>query len=291
MSLGCRASLQRPPTSAGQQPGCAGHPINAEDAFGLDKSGFRSPKFKPWCASARRHRLQFDYFSWIAPGTTTHYRTHRIPRCGAAARRSRGFRPVAFARFGISYEYSFLHSEKYEVAATIGINDTDISARRAGSRLQTRHVDQTEDQAGPFPTVGIGRDLCRQQAFYFDGRAQYMKVRVDHLDGSLGIYEADALYRLRPNISFALGYSMLRGQPRSRRRPRQAGLFQFQFEGSGIFRQDRLSRQSRRAAGAGAGCGMAGCGVARSTENSTRLFAAAALFQSARREDCRLRAG
>ncbi len=66
--------------------------------------------------------------------------------------------------------------------------------------------------------------------FYVDGRAQYFKVRVDDLDGSLGIYEIDALYRLRPNISFALGYTMLRAELLSTQ-PKQSGFFNFNSKG------------------------------------------------------------
>ena len=43
--------------------------------------------------------------------------------------------------------------------------------------------------------------------FYVDGRAQYLKVNISNLDGSLGIYEFDVLYRYRPNVSFAVGYT------------------------------------------------------------------------------------
>jgi hypothetical protein len=61
-----------------------------------------------------------------------------------------------------------------------------------------------------------------------------MKVRVDDLDGSLGIYELDALYRLRPNISFALGYNMLRASLVSRQ-TKQAGFFDFNSKGPEFF--------------------------------------------------------
>ncbi len=70
---------------------------------------------------------------------------------------------LSIRTFSISYGYSFLHSDKYEVAATIGVNETDISAR-ARVHTATRHVDQTEDQAGPFPTVGLDATYVVQQA-------------------------------------------------------------------------------------------------------------------------------
>jgi hypothetical protein len=140
---------------------------------------------------------------------------------------------LSIRTFGITYGYSFLHGDRYEVAATIGISDTDISAR-ARVQTQARHVDQTEDQAGPVPTVGLNATYVVSKRFYLDGRAQYLKVRVDHLDGSLGIYEVDALYRLRPNISFALGYSMLKASLISRQ-TKQAGFFDFNSKGPEFF--------------------------------------------------------
>jgi hypothetical protein len=70
--------------------------------------------------------------------------------------------------------------------------------------------------------------------FYVDGRAQYLKVRIDDLDGTLGIYEFDALYRLRPNISFALGYTMFRANLTSAQ-PKQAGFFSFNSKGPEFF--------------------------------------------------------
>jgi hypothetical protein len=57
---------------------------------------------------------------------------------------------------------------------------------------------------------------------------------VDHLDGSVGIYELDALYRLRPNISFAMGYNVFRASLISRQ-TKQAGFFNFDSKGPEIF--------------------------------------------------------
>jgi hypothetical protein len=82
--------------------------------------------------------------------------------------------------------------------------------------------------------VGLDATYVLSKRFYFDGRAQYIKVRIDHLDGSLGIYEIDALYRLRPNISFALGYSSLRANLTSRQ-SKQAEFFNFNSNGPEAF--------------------------------------------------------
>jgi len=211
--------------------GISGTPVNAEDVFGLDKSDYEA-KIQAMVRVGERHRLRFDYFSLdrSASSTLTQPIVFRdvVLQPGDPLNSD-----LSIRTFGITYGYSFLHSDKYEVAATLGVSDTDISAR-ARVQTQTRHVDQTEDQAGPFPTVGLDASYVLSKRFYFDGRAQYLKVRVDHLDGSLGIYELDALYRLRPNISFALGYSMLRASLTSRQ-TNQAGFFDFNSKGPEFF--------------------------------------------------------
>ena len=211
--------------------GVPGTPINAEDQFGLAKSNYEA-KIQAMVRAGERHRLRFDYFSLdrTASMTMTQPIVFRdvVLQPGDPVNSD-----LSIRTFGITYEYSFLHSDRYEVAATIGINDTDISAR-ARVQTQARHVDQTEDHAGPIPTVGLDATYVVSKRFYFDARAQYLRVRIDDLDGSLGIYELDGLYRLRPNISFAVGYSSLRARLTSAQ-ARQGGMFNFNSSGPEIF--------------------------------------------------------
>jgi hypothetical protein len=211
--------------------GVTGTPVNAEDEFGLDKSDFE-PKFQAMVRVGERHRLRFDYFTLDRTGNTTIVSPiifrDVVLQPGDPLNTNLSMRTL-----GISYGYSFLHSDKYEVAFTIGINDTDISARGRVT-TPTRHVDQTEDQAGPFPTVGIDATYVVSKRFYFDGRGQYLKLSVDNLDGSLGLYELDVLYRLRPNISFAAGYNIVRADLTSTK-VSQAGFFNFDSKGPEVF--------------------------------------------------------
>jgi hypothetical protein len=179
-----------------------------------------------------RHRLRFNYFSLDRTGQTTV--TQPIVFRDVVLQTNDPLKSdLSIRTFGITYEYSFLHGDKYEVAATLGVNDTDISAR-ARVQTQARHVDQTEDQAGPIPTLGLDATYVLSKRFYFDARAQYFKVRIDQLDGSLGIYELDALYRLRPNISFALGYTSVRANLTSKQ-TKQSGFFNFNSSGPEAF--------------------------------------------------------
>jgi hypothetical protein len=212
--------------------GVAGTPINAEHDLGLDRSDFE-PKFQAMVRVGERNRLRFDYFTLdrtgntIIAGTPIVFRDVVLPT-GYPVQSDLNLRTL-----GISYGYSFLHSEKFEVAATVGINDTDISTR-ARISTATLHVDQREDQAGPFPTLGLDATYVVSQRFYFDARAQYFKIAIDHLDGSLGFYELDALYRFRPNVSFALGYTAVKAILDSRK-PSNSGYFDFDSKGPEFF--------------------------------------------------------
>ena len=211
--------------------GVTGTLVNAEDQFGLDKTDYEA-KIEAMVRVGERHRLRFDYFSLDRTGqqTVTEPIVFRdvVLQPGDPLDSN-----LSIRTFGINYEYSFLHSDRYEVAATIGVNDTDISAR-ARVQTATRHVDQTEDQAGPAPTVGLDATYVVSKRFYFDARGQYLKVRVDDLDASLALYEVDGLYRLRPNISFAIGYSSLRAHLFSAQ-AKQGGFFNFNSSGPEVF--------------------------------------------------------
>jgi hypothetical protein len=211
--------------------GVPGTLLNAEDEFGLDKSDYEA-KIQAMVRVGERHRLRFDYFSLDRTGQTNV--TQPIVFRDVVLQPNDPLNSdLSIRTFGITYEYSFLHSDRYEVAATIGVNDTDISAR-ARVQTATRHVDQTEDQAGPIPTIGLDATYVLSKRFYFDARAQYFRVRIDDLDGSLGLYEVDGLYRLRPNIALAAGYSSLRAHLTSAQ-AKQAGLFNFNSSGPEIF--------------------------------------------------------
>jgi hypothetical protein len=212
--------------------GIQGTPINAESLFGLDSSDFE-PKFQAMVRVDERHRLRFDYFTLDRTGNATLTGAPILFRDVILQTGDPVHTTLNLRTLGISYEYSFIHRQNFELAATVGINDTDISAQARVS-TSTRHVNQSEDQAGPFPTIGLDATYVVSKRFYFDARAQYFKVAVDHIEGSLGFYEVDALYRFRPNVSFALGYTATKADLESRK-PSNSGYFDLSSKGPEFF--------------------------------------------------------
>lgn len=211
--------------------GVTGTLVNAENDFGMNKTDFEA-KFQLMLRVGERNRVRFDYFSLDRTGYKTldndiQFRNVELLRGDPVDSN------LSIDVLSLSYEYSFIHSEKFELAATLGINETDISAR-ARVNTAARHVDQTEDQAGPFPTIGLDSTYVISKRFYLDGRIDYFRANVDKLDGSLGVYELNAFYRLRPNISFALGYELVKAHLLSTQSS-QAGLFNFSTQGPELF--------------------------------------------------------
>jgi len=204
--------------------GTPGTPINAENQFGLDKSDFE-PKFQAMVRVNERNRLWFDYFTLDRTGSTmvTEPIVFRdsVLQVGNPLQSQLNLRML-----GITYGYSFWHGEKLEVAATLEITSVDIAAN-AKVQTEAYHVNQNEDQAGPFPTPGLAATWVLSKRFYFDARAQYLNVHVHNLD-------VDVLYRFRPNVSFAVGYDKVKASLSSTQAT-SGGYFDFNSGGPEFF--------------------------------------------------------
>jgi hypothetical protein len=177
--------------------------------------------------------LSFDYFTLDRSGSATLTGSPLVFRNVVFLPGDPLQTQLSLRMLGLTYGYSFWHSETLEIAATLSVHVTDISAL-AKVETQTRHIIQTDDQAGPIPTAGIDATWVASRRFYFDGRVQYVTAHVNNLDGSLGIFEFDALYRYRPNVSFAVGYTDIQAHLSSVKSS-QSGLFDFSTKGPEMF--------------------------------------------------------
>lgn len=212
--------------------GVPGSYIDAEREFGLDRSDFE-PEFQAMVRVETRQRLSFDYFTLDRSGNAL-VGANTIDFGNVKFLTGEPLQTqLSLRALGVTYGYSFWHSETLEIAGTIGVRATDISAT-AKVETQTAHIIQEEDHAGPLPMVGVDATWVASSRFYFDGRAQYLSAHVHDISGSLGIYELDALYRYRPNVSFALGYTDVTAHLSSTQTT-QGGIFDFATQGPQMF--------------------------------------------------------
>jgi hypothetical protein len=232
VSLGVMHVSTSTTVRADSTAGVTGTVIDGEQQFGLDKSDLE-PKVEASLRVSKRQRLTFDYFTLDRSGSAVVGATPLIFRDVVFFPTDPLSTTMSLRTLGINYEYSFWHSETLELAATIGVHAIDLSAL-AKVQTQTTHIIQSEDHAGALPTVGIHATWVASKRFYIDARAQYLTAHVDNIDGSLGVYDFDALYRFRANVSFGIGYSETTVHLSSSKTT-ESGLFDFTAKGPEAF--------------------------------------------------------
>jgi len=216
-------------TAAGVTTGTT---LNGESDLGLDKSR-TEPKFEAAVRAGKRDRLFFDYLILDRDDTKTFAN-------GPAAYGSIVLLPgdpvqtdLMMRMFGVGFGHSFWHSEKFELSGLIAINEIQSNG---SLRVQsaTRHLYDDKSLAGPLPTPGVTATWVISKHFYVDGGAKYVKISIDHLTGTLSIYDFDVFYRLHPNVALALGYSDSHLNLESRQ-PGNSGAFNFDAKGPELF--------------------------------------------------------
>ena len=171
------------------------------------------PNFRPWCGSASGTGCVSIISAWIAPARPPSPRPSFFAT-GPAGGRSRRDQHEP-ASLGISYEYSFIHREQFELAATFGINDTDLRPAPASPRKPPRESDG--GPSGPLPDIGLDSTYVVSKRFYFDARAQYFKLAVDHLDRTVSFLRTGGSVPVSAQRLVRAGLHRRKGRRRSRR--------------------------------------------------------------------------
>jgi hypothetical protein len=231
VSLGVMHVSSTTTIRADSTTGVTGTVLNGEDQFGLDKSDYE-PKFEVMVRAGTRNRLWLDYFTLDRSGSSIVQEPISfrdvVLQPGEPLQSELDLRLLS-----LTYGYSFWHGEKVELAATLGITSVSINAQAKVATEQV-HVNETETAAGPFPTPGIAATWSITKHFYLDGRVQYLNLHINDLDGSLGMGEIDAIYRIHPNVAFAIGYTEVKAHVDSTKTS-DSGLFNFDSKGPQLF--------------------------------------------------------
>jgi hypothetical protein len=106
----------------------------------------------------------------------------------------------------VAYTYSIVRTERFEVGASLGFDVIGYDAQlTVPARLRTSQ----DDRSAPAPLAGLDVTGRLSSRFYAEARAQYLRVHVASVAGTLQAYEANVLYRAHPNITLGLGYTAL----------------------------------------------------------------------------------
>ena len=153
-----------------------------------------------------RNRLRVDYFETDRSGQKVLSRTvdfgNEVFNINDLAATSLDVR-----MFGLTYTYSLLRTERFELGTGLGVYFIEGDAR---GQVPARQLSQEVSGVAPFPTLALDGTWRISTRFAFVARAQYLRATVNGNSGSLGDYHADFQYRWRPNFALGLGYSELK---------------------------------------------------------------------------------
>lgn len=193
----------------GETADVVGSDVDFDDTFGIgDLDRFRGEA--AW-RMADRHVLRAMYFQNNRSATRTLDRDvsfdgETFPLNASVAAASE----LAIAQ--LSYDYAFLHTPTYEVAAGIGVHYVDMALRLdgeitapGGTITGTRGADATT--SAPLPVVGL-RGLWRfASSWYLTGQIQYFYVEIDPYEGSLIDLKASLVWQFADHVGAGIAYN------------------------------------------------------------------------------------
>ena len=183
----------------------AGTPFSLEQDFHL------SPRVHEARAEVmfrlnERGRLRVDLWEILRggvtnPTTTFVYGNHTFTPT------DRVYSQFNWRQLDITWTYSLLRSKRFELGAGMGLHLIEAEADANVPAAAPTPIQQTFTGAGPFITVAVDGTWLMSRRWSCNARAQYLKLTVGAVKGSLGDYHADVQFRWRPNLAFGLGYA------------------------------------------------------------------------------------
>jgi hypothetical protein len=131
----------------------------------------------------------------------------------------------------ITYTYSFLRTERFELGAGLGI---DLLQAEAIAEIPRTQQYADFNGAGPFATLALDGTWLIAKHWSFNARGQYLKISVGSVSGMMGDYHADFQYRWKRNVAFGLGYEYQDAEL-DVRNDNPSGVLRLSFSGPQLF--------------------------------------------------------
>jgi hypothetical protein len=119
---------------------------------------------------------------------------------------------TSFTIIEAAYEYAFMRKENYELAGSIGLHYTTLSASlRAdvaapGGGGGTVSIGGPASVDMPLPVIGLHGMWRMGGNFYLDAHAQYFALAIDNVDGSIVNYRAAFIWQPKKYLGVGIGY-------------------------------------------------------------------------------------
>ena len=132
---------------------------------------------------------------------------------------------------GLSYGYSFLKTERFELGAGLGVHI--IQASGAGE-VPVRRQRDTFDGVGALPSLLVDGTWRFAKRFSASGRVQYLAANINGIDGSFTNYDLNVQFRAWKNLALGAGYAKKHVLVSSTD-PSNSGRVDFQVKGPELF--------------------------------------------------------
>jgi len=152
-----------------------------------------------------RGRLRVDLWELnrsgvAAPTTTIIYNGHSFTPSELV------YSQFNWRQVDLTWTYSLLRTSRFELGAGLGLHLLEAEADANAPNALPAPVQEQFTGAGPFMTPALDGTWRISRRFAFTARAQYLKLTIHSVSGSLADYHADLQFRWRPNLAFGLGY-------------------------------------------------------------------------------------
>lgn len=185
--------------------GVPGTPFNAETDLGLDDK-LDQGRVELIFRLRDRHRMRVDYLKIDRDGNRLLNRPITFGN-STYNLNDRVLSTVSWRMLGVTYTWSALRKERYELGVGIGVNLVEAEAR---GEVRARNLREKGAGVGPMPTVAVDGTWQIAKRWSLNARAQQLSLSVSNVKGSMADYHLDAQYRWVPNAAVGIGYSMFK---------------------------------------------------------------------------------
>lgn len=196
-------NLRVDPTNA--PPGTLGTPVSAENDLGLPRR-IQQGRVDFMFRLRERSKVRVDYYEAnrsgsqvlandIVFGNTTF-------AAGQLAQTS-----LDWQQFDITYTYSFIRNDRFEVGTGIGVYFLQVDAI-GESPATNQHQEVTA--ATPFPALPLDLTWCISSRWALTARAAYLRASLAGFRGWYVDNGEDVQYRWYPNFVVGAGYASIR---------------------------------------------------------------------------------
>ncbi len=193
--------------------GIAGTPLTAEQDLGLTNQAYQ-PRIQILFRLRPRHRLRVNFFDLRRSSEQVIDRQiqfgDQLFQVGQTLQST-----INWRQMDLTYTYSFLRGERYELGAGLGAH---LIEAEAVAQIPSTPQRADYSEAGPFGTLALDGTFLIDRHWSVNARGQYFRLTVHSFTGRLADYRADVQYRWRRNLAFGVSYEYYKAEVDARNR-------------------------------------------------------------------------